>query len=143
MFPWEPRITVSQARYILAVIWLIGLLIGLPIVAVMQLTYDDGLPLCSEKGWPSEIFRHGYSVLSFGLTYAIPLPMIAAVYTVIVLKLNKAARETSDGEGFRTAKAKGRVIRMLIIVVVFYFLCYLPYHTTFLWMEFGEGRQFR
>lgn len=142
-FPWEPRISVSQVRYIIAVIWLIAGLVGLPILAVMQLIDSNGVPLCMESGWPSETYRDTYTVLSFCLTYAIPLPMIAVLYTIIVMKLNKAARETSDKEGFRTAKAKGKVIRMLIVVVVFYFLCFLPYHSTFLWYEFGDGAKYK
>ncbi|XP_068711776.1 neuropeptide FF receptor 2-like isoform X1 [Montipora foliosa] len=142
-FPWERRNTVSKVRYIIAVIWLIALLTGLPMFAVMQLENVDGLDLCMESGWPSEIFRHVYNVLSFSLTYAIPLPMITVLYTIIVQHLNRAARETSDKEGFRTAKAKGKVIRMLIIVVLFYFLCFLPYHTTYIWIEYGDGQKFR
>lgn len=109
----------------------------------MQLQESNGGPLCLESGWPSETFRDVYTVLSFCLTYAIPLPTIAVFYTVIVLKLNKAARETSDSEGFRTAKAKGKVVRMLIVVVVFYFLCFLPYHITYLWYEFGDGKEYK
>ena len=109
----------------------------------MHLEENDGGPLCLEDGWPSETFREVYTVLSFCLTYAIPLPTIAVFYTVIVMKLNKAARETSDSEGFRTAKAKGKVVRMLIVVVVLYFLCFLPYHITYLWYEFGDGKQFK
>lgn len=142
-YPYEPRISIYQVRYIIAVVWLIAFLVGLPILAVMHLQENDHGPLCSEGGWPSEIFRDVYTVLSFCLTYAIPLPTIAVFYTVIVLKLNKAARETSDSEGFRTAKAKGKVVRMLIVVVVFYFLCFLPYHITYLWYEFGDGRAYK
>ena len=111
--------------------------------AVMQLENVGGHDLCMESGWPSEIFRHVYNVLSFSLTYAIPLPMITVLYTIIVQHLNRAARETLDKEGFRTAKAKGKVIRMLIIVVLFYFLCFLPYHITYIWIEFGDGLKFR
>lgn len=111
--------------------------------AVMQLIVNEGLPLCMEADWPSETFRDIYTVLSFCLTYAIPLPLIAVLYLIIVMKLNKAARETSDSEGFRTAEAKGRVIRMLIVVVMFYFLCFLPYHSAYLWYEFGNGKKYR
>ena len=142
-YPWEPRISIYQVRFIIAVVWLIAILVGLPIFAVMQLQDSGGDILCAENGWPNETFRDIYTVLSFCLTYAIPLPMIAVLYTIVVLKLNKAARETSDNEGFRTAKAKGKVIRMLIVVVVFYFLCFLPYHSTFLWYEFGDGSMYK
>lgn len=141
-YPYEPRITLYQARFIIVVVWLTATLVGLPFVAVMQLREDqDGL-YCSEDGWPNETFKDVYNVLSFCLTYAIPLPTIAVFYTIIVMKLNKAARETSDSEGFRTAKAKGKVVKMLIVVVILYFLCFLPYHITYLWFEFGEGQQY-
>lgn len=142
-YPYEPRISIYQVRFIIAVVWLIATLVGLPFFAVMHLEEIRGALLCYEGGWPSETFRDIYTVLSFCLTYAIPLPMIAMLYTIIVLKLNKAARETSDSEGFRTAKAKGKVVRMLIVVVIFYFLCFLPYHVTYLWYEFGDGGKYK
>ena len=141
-FPWEPRISIYQVRFIIAIVWLIAILVGLPFFAVMQLQDSEGDVLCMEN-WPIETFKDGYTLLSFCLTYAIPLPLIAVLYTIVVANLNKAARETSDSEGFRTAKAKGKVIRMLIMVVVFYFLCFLPYHCTFLWIEFGGGDSYK
>lgn len=142
-YPWEPRISIYQVRFIIAVVWLIAILVGLPVFAVMQLHGSEVDAQCMESGWPNETFKKIYTMISFCLTYAIPLPLIAFLYTIIVLKLNKAARETSDSEGFRTAKAKGKVIRMLIVVVVFYFLCFLPYHSTFMWLEFGDGGRYK
>lgn len=142
-YPYEPRITLYQARFIIVVVWLTATLVGLPIIAVMQLGEGQSGLLCEEGGWPSETFRDIYTFLSFCLTYAIPLPTIAVFYTIIVMKLNKAARETSDSEGFRTAKAKGKVVKMLIIVVILYFMCFLPYHVTYLWYEFGEGEKYK
>ena len=142
-YPWEPRISIYQVRFIIAVVWLIAILVGLPVFAVMQLEDSKGDVLCSENGWPRETYREIYTLVSFCLTYAIPLPLIAVLYTIVVAELNKAARETSDSEGFRTAKAKGKVIRMLIMVVVFYFLCFLPYHCTYLWLEFGGGDSYK
>ena len=141
-YPWEPRISIYQVRFVIAIVWLIAILVGLPFFAVMQLKDSEGDVLCVEN-WPIEFFKDVYTLLSFCLTYAIPLPLIAVLYTIVVAKLNKAARETSDSEGFRTAKAKGKVIRMLIMVVVFYFLCFLPYHCTFLWFEFGGGDSYK
>ncbi|XP_073238398.1 neuropeptide FF receptor 1-like isoform X2 [Porites lutea] len=141
-YPWEPRFSIYQVRFVIAIVWLIAILVGLPFFAVMQLKDSEGDVLCVEN-WPIEFFKDVYTLLSFCLTYAIPLPLIAVLYTTVVAKLNKAARETSDSEGFRTAKAKGKVIRMLIMVVVFYFLCFLPYHCTFLWIEFGGGDSYK
>jgi hypothetical protein len=99
--------------------------------------------MCDEYGWLSETYREVYTACSFVLTYAMPLPLMAIWYAVVIFKLEKAARENSDQEGFKVAKAKGKVVRMLIMVVVAYFVCYLPYHVLWLWYEFGEGNAYR
>ena len=112
-------------------------------LAVMETQQKGENTVCMELGWPSESYRKAYSVLTFAMTYAIPLPLVCIWYVIIVLKLREAARETSDKEGFKVAQAKGKVVRMLIVVVVCYVLCFLPFHVTLLWWEFGNGGEFR
>lgn len=143
-YPYEPRISISKVKFIIAGIWVLAFLVNLPVLFVMEtLSVPNHGVMCDEFGWPSEQYREVYTACSFVLTYAMPLPLMAIWYAIVIFKLEKAAKENSDQEGFKVAKAKGKVVRMLIMVVVAYFICYLPYHVVWLWFEFGNGSSFR
>lgn len=139
-YPYEPRISLSKVKFIIVAVWIISLLVGLPFLIVNKVLEYENKGYCYED-WPSDIYRQMYTVFSFLLTYALPLPLMAVWYAIVVYKLEKAAEQDGDKEGFTVAKAKGRVIRMLIMVVVAYFSCFLSYHVLMLWSEFGDGAQ--
>ncbi|KAK3718946.1 hypothetical protein QZH41_005928 [Actinostola sp. cb2023] len=142
-YPYEPRISVSKVKYIFVAVWIVAGLLGLPLLVIMNIQHYRNNEYCVEYGWPSIMYRHVYTACSFILTYAIPLPLMAVWYAIVVYKLEKSADKESDKEGFRVAQAKGKVIRMLIMVVLAYFSCFLPYHIALLWFEFGNGAQYR
>ena len=122
---------------------MLALVVGLPILIVMDTKENGSRIQCNEYGWPNANLRGAYTAVSFCLTYAIPLPLIAVFYSIIVFKLHQMSKETSNKEGFRTARAKGRVVKMLMVVVTCYALCFLPYHVVFMWFEFGDARMYR
>lgn len=117
--------------------------VGFPLLAVMETQYQGEQIVCQEMGWPSDSYRKAYSVITFAMTYAIPLPLVSLWYVIIVVKLRQSAKDTGDNEGFRVAQAKGKVVRMLIAVVACYALCFVPFYVTHLWWEFGNGSSFR
>ena len=142
-YPYEARISVRQAKFIILAVWMLALVVGLPILIVMDTKENGSRIQCNEYGWPNANLRGAYTAVSFCLTYAIPLPLIAVFYSIIVFKLHQMSKETSNKEGFRTARAKGRVVKMLMVVVTCYALCFLPYHVVFMWFEFGDARMYR
>ena len=142
-YPYEPRISVSKVKYIIIAVWLLAVVVGLPFFFVTSTYIYLDTVHCGEIGWPTLTYQKVYTVCSFVLTYAVPLPLMAVWYAIVVYKLEKTADEQSDKEGFRVAQAKGKVIRMLIMVVLAYFSCFLPYHVTMLWYDFGDGSSYR
>ncbi|XP_020911250.1 cholecystokinin receptor type A isoform X2 [Exaiptasia diaphana] len=140
-YPYEPRISISKVKFIIAGVWILSFFVGLPFLIINKVVpYKNG-EICVEV-WPKVIYRQVYTVLSFLLTYGLPLPLMAVWYGIVVYKLEKAADQESDKEGFRVAQAKGKVIRMLIMVVVAYFTCFLPYHVLMMWAEFGNRSKY-
>ncbi|XP_048578507.1 RYamide receptor isoform X2 [Nematostella vectensis] len=144
-YPYEARISVSKVKFIIASVWVMAGVMGLPLVAVLDVRLFPGFgkPICDEYGWPSPLYRRIYSTATFIVTYAVPLPLMATWYAIVVYKLEQAAHKGDDSEGFRVAQAKGKVVRMLIVVVAAYFVCFLPYHVSMMWLEFGDVSQSR
>lgn len=141
VYPFNPRITITQGKLILALIWLIALFPAFPMLGVMKQTYrfhKNGEAACTEE-WPDPKLNIAYTVASFLLTYAIPLPMIIILYIRIGLKLREAIKDAADRPGFHAAQQTTRIIKMLVAVVVCYALCYLPFHTLYFTVLSGHS----
>lgn len=107
------------------------MILALPMIPVYNLFFIYGADRCYEL-WPGdtadekENYGNAYMIGSFLLTWAIPLPIIIALYIKIGLKLKEAMRDAADRPGFRAAQATKKIIRMLLAVVICYALCFLP-----------------
>ncbi|RMX54413.1 hypothetical protein pdam_00013897 [Pocillopora damicornis] len=138
--PFGMRITRYQGKLIMLLIWLIALLPALPMLGVMTTEpYPAGVA-CKED-WPITTgmpYSTIYLLCTFALTYAIPLPIMILIYIKIGVKLRKAIKEGADRPGFTQAQATKRIIKMLAAVVVCYALCFLPFHTLYFMIDFGE-----
>ena len=134
------RISMSQGKLIIVLIWLIALLPAFPMLGVMRLeTSETGVVRCIED-WPRIDGFHNsriYVLCTFALTYAIPLPLMILIYLKIGFKLRQAIKEGADRPGFTQAQATKRIIKMLGAVVVCYALCFLPFHTWYFMIDFG------
>ncbi|XP_076662998.1 RYamide receptor isoform X2 [Andrena cerasifolii] len=87
-------------------------------------------PFCSTKNLSdtSMLIYRGLLVI---LQYVIPLTIITCAYARMVLKLwgNKAPGNAEDSRDATLMKNKMRVIKMFIIVVALFTLCWLPLQT--------------
>lgn len=134
------RITRYQGKLIMLLIWLIALLPALPMLGVMTTEPSPAGVACKED-WPITTgfpYSKIYLLCTFALTYAIPLPIMILIYIKIGVKLRKAIKEGADRPGFTQAQATKRIIKMLAGVVVCYALCFLPFHTLYFMIDFGE-----
>lgn len=133
------RISRHQGKLIMLLIWLTALLPAFPLLGVMTVIPIPSGVACVED-WPQTMgmpYSKIYLLCTFGLTYAIPLPIMIFIYIKIGLKLRQAIKEGADRPGFTQAQATKRIIKMLAAVVVCYALCFLPFHTLYFMMDFG------
>ena len=139
VYPFGRRITRSQGKLIMILIWLTALLPAFPMLGVMEIQLAKDWVSCREF-WPPTSglsYQKIYLLCSFALTYAIPLPIMILIYVRIGLKLRLAIKEAADRPGFTQAQATKRIIKMLSAVVICYALCFLPFHTLYFMMDFG------
>ena len=137
--PFGMRITRSQGKLIMLLIWLTALLPAFPMLGVMKIVSTPAGVSCNEF-WPETSgfpYQKIYLLCTFALTYAIPLPIMILIYIKIGLKLRQAIKEGADRPGFTQAQATKRIIKMLSAVVVCYALCFLPFHTLYFMIDFG------
>lgn len=132
--PLLPRIRTRHAIMIIAAIWLVAFIYPIPLM-IYQTVTDEGRQ-CKEE-WPTKNAREIYTVILFVTLYLIPLIAISVLYFLICHNLKTS--ESSAQEGAR--RAKRSVIRMLVIVVVLFSFCWLPYHTLVLYDNFAGARK--
>lgn len=129
--PLLPRIRTRHALMIIAAIWTVAFIYPIPLIVYQK--YQPADRSCSEA-WPSQSDQEIFTVMVFVALYLIPLIVISVLYFLICHNLKTSESDTQAGRN----RAKKSVIRMLVVVVVLFTVCLLPYHITTLYMNFAE-----
>lgn len=144
VYPLKPRLQRNKLLLILALVWVISFVSGSPLLFTMQVRVNlSGSEIqntypCGE-GWGNEQ-RQGYTMFLFVFTYLLPLVLILGAYLRIVHELRQ-----SNAPCFGGAKEKAHIkktVRVLIIVVASFALCYLPEKILFIWIDYGNGGKY-
>ncbi|KAL4239599.1 7 transmembrane receptor (rhodopsin) [Mactra antiquata] len=133
MHPLKAGFSKTMAFVCLLVIWGLGIASSVPELYFHQVKpkFDEHLlqavPFCRQR-WPSENFGKYYQMYLFSVQYILPLVIISFSYTRVVCRIWgwKAPGNTIDRENVRQ-RTKKRVIKMLIIVVMLFVVCWMPF----------------
>lgn len=95
---------------------------------------------CVEQ-WNNPDHRYLYSMLLMALQYMLPIVVLIYTYSRIafVVWIKKTPGEAQDGRDRRMAGSKRRMVKMMIIVVSVYTLCWLPLNTLIVIADLNEG----
>ncbi|XP_077999716.1 substance-P receptor-like [Glandiceps talaboti] len=148
IYPFKVRVTKNRSKILLAIIWILA--VGLAVVQTvftrtMSYYYDrKTVYLCMEWDIYASVSR-GYEIFIVLLTYVAPLCVLTFTYTRVGLKLwGRNLPGNTDQQRDRShASSKRKIIKMLILVVLLFALCWLPLHvfmmiTRFLPYIFGD-----
>lgn len=113
--------SLTLARMSCAVAWLLALCLSLPFMIIRETyTYEDfNVTLCtSHSNDQGDNFQTSgvLSIVRFVFGFLVPLLCIVTCYSIIARKLRRSS--------FRS----GRALRIMLAVIVAFFLCWLPYH---------------
>lgn len=140
-YPFKPRLTRNKLLVILGLVWFSSFAAASPELVVYQLRENVSGNLiqekypCSER-WDSNKQRQAYTIFLFIFSYLLPLAVILAAYLRIVYELHTSKTECfGPGEQDHIKKT----VRVLIIIVASFALCYLPEKVLFIWIDFGNG----
>lgn len=126
VFVWRQSLTLGSSKLVLVLIWVLSFgMFGFNL-QVYRVDVIAGEYRCypSFIDFPPE-FPKISAICFFVFLYAIPLLLMAVLYSIICHKLFKQKMAGGDRE---IDKKKKRVIHMLITCTVFFALCWLPLH---------------
>ncbi|XP_076277888.1 RYamide receptor [Lasioglossum baleicum] len=137
--PLSAKPSKRTAKIIIIGIWLLAAVVSTPMAVglrVIMVSEDDDensmhkKPFCYPVNLSRETMRV-YSGLLVILRYLIPLTVISFVYARMAVKLwgNRAPGNAEDSRDANLMKNKMKVIKMLIIVVALFAVCWLPLQT--------------
>ncbi|XP_076369204.1 RYamide receptor-like isoform X2 [Tachypleus tridentatus] len=143
MYPLKARTTKLRAKFVILGIWAFAATASVPYALALRVTYvydpmteNYTKPFCDSVGVPQWVWKT-YNPILVCLQYFFPLFVISYAYGKMCLKL-KDSQAPGNAEGVRDAgilRNKRKVIKMLVIVVVLFALCWLPFQTYNLLQE--------
>lgn len=137
--PLQQRMSSTETKVVVAVIWVLALLLAFP-----QYYYSttDQLPdrVVCYIDWPEFTvcdFKKMYFVSVAILLYFLPLMVMGCAYLVVGMTLWASEIPGDSSDRYKEQlNAKRKVVKMMIVVVCTFALCWLPYHVYFLLYQF-------
>ncbi|KAH8270605.1 hypothetical protein KR018_012221, partial [Drosophila ironensis] len=137
--PLRARPTKFVSKFIIGGIWLLALLFALPFAIAFRVeelterfrenneTFNMTRPFCTNKNLSEDQLQTFRYTLVF-VQYLVPFCVISFVYIQMAVRLwgTRAPGNAQDSRDITLLKNKKKVIKMLIIVVVIFGLCWLP-----------------
>ncbi|XP_060583527.1 substance-K receptor-like isoform X4 [Ruditapes philippinarum] len=138
MFPLRSRLTKQRTKYAIVVVWVCSIALSSVQFNVARASdHDGGIVKCGEE-WEDMKSRKIYTVFIFVITYLVPLCILTITYSIVG---NILWKRTSPGNQDRSRdskqlQSKRKVVKMLIIVVAMFGICWFPLHLFILLLDF-------
>ncbi|XP_017070649.1 RYamide receptor [Drosophila eugracilis] len=137
--PLRARPTKFISKFIIGGIWMLALLFAVPFAIAFRVeelterfrenndTFNVTRPFCMNKNLSDDQLQSFRYTLVF-VQYLVPFCVISFVYIQMAVRLwgTRAPGNAQDSRDITLLKNKKKVIKMLIIVVVIFGLCWLP-----------------
>ncbi|XP_004470603.1 substance-K receptor [Dasypus novemcinctus] len=140
--PFQPRLSAPSTKAVIAGIWLVALALAFPQCFYSTVTLNQGATKCVVD-WPKD--SGGMTLLLYHLTvialiYFLPLAVMFVAYSVIGLTLWRRGvpGHQAHGANLRHLRAKKKFVKTMVLVVVTFAVCWLPYHFYFILGRFQE-----
>ncbi|EDV94640.1 tachykinin-like peptides receptor 99D isoform X2 [Drosophila grimshawi] len=143
MKPLQPRMSKRRNLAIAAVIWLSSTLISCPMLLFFKteevpVTIENKTRIVCFPEWPDGPTNHSkqehlYNILILVLTYLLPIVSMTVTYSRVGIELwgSKTIGEYTPRQ-VENVRSKRRVVKMMIVVVLIFGFCWLPFHTYFI-----------
>ncbi|XP_078599657.1 neuropeptide FF receptor 2-like [Branchiostoma floridae x Branchiostoma japonicum] len=141
LYPTARKLKPSEAFAVIGFVWMLSIATMVPHALVMQLNHyiwrEEIISFCVES-W-GEGGREAYTVTFFSLYYILPLVVIAVLYVRISLRISHQPNlfGLSHNKNPGISAQKLEVIKMLVVVVILFTVCWMPYHVVSFVADFG------
>ncbi|XP_047671823.1 tachykinin receptor 3-like [Tachysurus fulvidraco] len=131
--PLKPRLSATATKVVIVCIWVLAVVLAFPLCFYSTIRSLPRRTICY-VAWPrpAEDSLMYHAIVSV-LVYMLPLVVIGIAYTIIGVTLwgSEIPGDSSDNYHGQL-RAKRKVVKMMIVVVVTFALCWLPYHIYFI-----------
>ena len=146
--PLRPRLTILSGIIIVVFIWIVAMAMSIPLVLYSQVETVDMLlgevQRCRLRYPPPADLYEKYITLATILTqYCLPLIFIGFTYGHLVkfLWTRELIGNATNAQQVRHLRIKKKTIKMLIIVVCFFALCWMPLNLYHLLTDFHPDNE--
>ncbi|XP_069771637.1 substance-P receptor-like [Narcine bancroftii] len=135
--PLKPRLSATATKVVIGVIWVMALSLAFPQCYYSKTEEFPGRVVCYVE-WPeneedSNEHETTYHVCVIVLVYFLPLTVMGFAYTIVGLTLWASEIPGDSTDRYREQmNAKRKVVKMMIVVVTTFAMCWLPFHIYFL-----------
>ncbi|KAG8522373.1 putative G-protein coupled receptor 83, partial [Galemys pyrenaicus] len=148
MHPLRPRISITKGLVYVAVIWALATFFSLPHAICQKLftfKYSEDVvrSLClPDFPEPADLFWKYLDLATFVLLYVLPLLVISAAYARVAKKLwlCSAIGDVTTEQYLALRRKKRTTVKMLVLVVMLFALCWLPLNCYVLLLSGGAVR---
>ena len=145
VFPLRsPLIRSKLCPFFILATWIVAVAVNSPDLFIFELVEYPDRTSCVQK-W-NKAFGESSSFASFVLAYYIlfiyiPVPLLVILYSIIVIKLKTQAHpgEQSTNNQQQRKRRNRNVLQMSIAIVTVFVLCWLPYNTNHLMIEYQDS----
>ncbi|XP_052787647.1 tachykinin-like peptides receptor 99D [Mya arenaria] len=131
LYPLRPRMPKRHVISAICIIWVFSIGLSVPNLVYFN-TVEYGVATTCRYTWPDETDL-AYSYLLLVLNYIFPLLTLTVTYTRVGIELwgSRVIGEDTSMQHDRV-KSKRKVVKMMMVVVVIFAICWLPMHLYFL-----------
>ncbi|XP_077863317.1 RYamide receptor-like [Saccoglossus kowalevskii] len=132
MYPMRKRLYKQSSKIAIILIWTVSL--SLAIVQLVfvqakqyQVSEETFMAICGER-WTRDSTGIVYELFIFTIAYIIPLCVLGYTYTQVALRLwgRHIPGNADRTRDLTHAKSKRKVIKMLLLLVLLFCICWLP-----------------
>ena len=143
VFPLWNIITIKGTSRSFIVIWVAAFALSSPLLYAAKVRLHDGVAFCIEDWAPSfnpKRARAIYTILAFVFLYALPLLIIAVLYSVIGAKVWswRTPGNTTPANRRVSQESKKNVLKMSVAVVLAFAFCWFLMHLNMFLRDFSD-----
>ncbi|KAF8792108.1 G-protein coupled receptor 83-like [Argiope bruennichi] len=137
--PLEPRLRSAQAIKIISCVWVLAILLSLPhaIFNKVESVFTYRRLVRCRTVYPINMSKW-ITLIAVITQYILPLSITGVLYYLIIVQVwsRNSLGVVTEGQRVSQAKAKKKTIKMLVVVVILFALCWFPLNTFNLLREF-------
>ncbi|XP_027030859.1 substance-K receptor [Tachysurus fulvidraco] len=139
--PLRSRLSSTTTKVVIGVIWAVAFLLAFPQCFYSSTKVYSHRTVCMVE-WPDDYggkHQLSYQIAVIILIYLLPLLVMLVTYSLVGQRLwgSKIPGEASDHYQ-NQIQAKRKVVKMMIVVVTTFAICWLPYHIYFILGSFKK-----